>query len=198
MPVKNINPSQFLKICRFTNIKTKSLSIIIVFNQIGTIPKFYSPKKNENYQIYIKLPVTLDKLTFYASVGLNQLIHRFLDAKCVCLHLKSDARTRACKKIHFLLLKLFEFWIASVELIQIIMLVKEVDACSFDNWFRIFEKLTFRSIVLTIPSDVLAYLRSDESLVNMTYFYLWNTGLIMRFSKSVLQFWVAPPHPPHP
>ena len=68
------------------------------------------------------------------------------------------------------------------------MLVKEVDACSFDSWFRTFEKLTFRSIVLTIPTDVLAYLRSDESLVNMTYFlfqgyavvYIWIFGAATR------------------
>ncbi len=45
------------------------------------------------------------------------------------------------------------------------MLVKEVEACSFDKWFKTFEKVTFRSIVLPIPPDVLAYLRSDGSLV---------------------------------
>jgi hypothetical protein len=49
------------------------------------------------------------------------------------------------------------------------MLVKDVDACSFDNWFRTFEKVTFRSRVLPIPDDVLDYLRSDETLVSAIF-----------------------------
>lgn len=45
------------------------------------------------------------------------------------------------------------------------MLVKEVEACSFDKWFSSFKKVTFKSIILPIPPDVLAYLRSDGSLI---------------------------------
>ena len=48
------------------------------------------------------------------------------------------------------------------------MLVKDVNACSFSNWFRTFEKVTFRSVVLNIPADVLNYLRSDDTLVRYT------------------------------
>lgn len=47
------------------------------------------------------------------------------------------------------------------------MLVKEVDACSFANWFKFFEKVTFRSVVIPVPNEVLAYLRSDDSLVRL-------------------------------
>ncbi len=45
------------------------------------------------------------------------------------------------------------------------MLVKDVDACSFDRWYQQFKKVTFKSVILPFPNEVLDYLRSDGSLV---------------------------------
>ena len=49
------------------------------------------------------------------------------------------------------------------------MLVKEVEACSFDKFYSNFKKVTFRSVLIPIPPDVLAYLRSDGSLVKESH-----------------------------
>ncbi len=48
---------------------------------------------------------------------------------------------------------------------EVKMLVKEVNSCSFDQWYPLFKKVTFKSIILPIPNEVLDYLRSDGSLV---------------------------------
>ena len=45
------------------------------------------------------------------------------------------------------------------------MLVKDVEACSFANWYDKFKKVTFKSIIVPIPPEVLTYLRSDGTLV---------------------------------
>ncbi len=46
------------------------------------------------------------------------------------------------------------------------MLLKDVESCSFSNWFEKFKKVTFKSAVIPIPPEILNYLRSDDSLVN--------------------------------
>ena len=45
------------------------------------------------------------------------------------------------------------------------MLSKEVLWCSVDNWHAMFKKVTFKSVILPIPNDVLEYLRSDGPLI---------------------------------
>jgi hypothetical protein len=45
------------------------------------------------------------------------------------------------------------------------MLTKEVAWCSIDNWYNLFKKITFKTVILPIPNDVLEYLRSDGSLI---------------------------------
>ena len=41
----------------------------------------------------------------------------------------------------------------------------EVKWCSIDNWYQLFRKVTFKTIVLPIPNEVLDYLKSDGSLI---------------------------------
>ena len=48
---------------------------------------------------------------------------------------------------------------------EIKMLSKEVKWCSIDNWYAKFKKVTFKTLILPIPNDVLEYLRSDGSLI---------------------------------
>jgi len=45
------------------------------------------------------------------------------------------------------------------------MLSKEVIWCSIDNWYHMFKKFTFKSVILPIPNDVLEYLKSDGPLI---------------------------------
>ena len=45
------------------------------------------------------------------------------------------------------------------------MLSKEVSWCSIDNWYHMFKKFTFKSVILPIPNDVLEYLKSDGPLI---------------------------------
>lgn len=45
------------------------------------------------------------------------------------------------------------------------MKCQEVLACSFPAWYPDFAKVTFKSVTVDIPDDVLEYLRSRESLV---------------------------------
>ena len=45
------------------------------------------------------------------------------------------------------------------------MLSKEVLWCSVGNWYSMFKKVTFKSVILPIPNDVLEYLRSDGHLI---------------------------------
>lgn len=45
------------------------------------------------------------------------------------------------------------------------MLSKEVLWCSIDNWYSMFKKVTFKSVILPIPNEVLEYLRSDGHLI---------------------------------
>jgi hypothetical protein len=47
------------------------------------------------------------------------------------------------------------------------MLVKDINACSFDKWYPLFKSITFKSEIIPIPDEVLNYLRSDESLVSI-------------------------------
>ena len=45
------------------------------------------------------------------------------------------------------------------------MFIKEVEWCSIENWYPLFKKVTFKTIILPIPNEVLEYLRSDGSLI---------------------------------
>ena len=45
------------------------------------------------------------------------------------------------------------------------MLVSEVEACAFDQWYATFTKVTFESRILLLPKPVLAYLRSDAGII---------------------------------
>ena len=45
------------------------------------------------------------------------------------------------------------------------MKVSDVNACSFEQWYPLFSKVTIESEILPIPSEVLSYLRSDASLI---------------------------------
>lgn len=45
------------------------------------------------------------------------------------------------------------------------MKVDEVLACSFPHWYPEFSKITIRSEVIPVPDEVLAYLRSNSSVV---------------------------------
>ena len=45
------------------------------------------------------------------------------------------------------------------------MLCKDVHWCSIENWYPEFNKLTFKTIILPIPNEVLNYLKSDNSLI---------------------------------
>ena len=45
------------------------------------------------------------------------------------------------------------------------MLIKEVEWCSIDQWYPLFKKVTFKTIILPLPNEVLEYLRSDGSLI---------------------------------
>ena len=45
------------------------------------------------------------------------------------------------------------------------MLIKEVEWCSIDHWYPLFKKVTFKTIILPLPNEVLEYLRSDGSLI---------------------------------
>lgn len=45
------------------------------------------------------------------------------------------------------------------------MLTKEVLWCSIDNWYPLFKKVTFKTVILPIPNEVLDYLKSDGSLI---------------------------------
>ena len=65
------------------------------------------------------------------------------------------------------------------------MLVKDVEACSFANWYDKFKKVTFKSIVVPVPHDVLAYLRSDDTLVN-TWLIRGNLTLILRLFRHLV------------
>ena len=38
----------------------------------------------------------------------------------------------------------------------------DVDNCSFSAWYPSFEKVTFKSVVLPLPQDVVAYLSPEE------------------------------------
>merc|ERR1712004_835481 len=41
----------------------------------------------------------------------------------------------------------------------------DVKWCSIENWYAKFRKVTFKTIILTIPNEVIDYLRSDGSLI---------------------------------
>lgn len=45
------------------------------------------------------------------------------------------------------------------------MLTKEVLWCSIDQWYPLFKKITFKTVILPIPNEVLDYLKSDGSLI---------------------------------
>jgi len=45
------------------------------------------------------------------------------------------------------------------------MKVEEVLSCSFDKWYRDFEKVTIKSVILPIPEDVLRYFQENGKLV---------------------------------
>jgi len=53
----------------------------------------------------------------------------------------------------------------SASLWNVKMLAKEVEWCSIDNWYSQFKKVTFKTVILPIPNEVLTYLKSDGSII---------------------------------
>ena len=45
------------------------------------------------------------------------------------------------------------------------MLIEEVEACAFNNWYPLFKKVTFDSRILPLPDSVVDYLTSDTGII---------------------------------
>ncbi|CAF0739772.1 unnamed protein product [Brachionus calyciflorus] len=45
------------------------------------------------------------------------------------------------------------------------MKVDQILNCSFDKWYNLFESITIKSEIMTIPNDVLEYLRSGSTII---------------------------------
>ena len=62
------------------------------------------------------------------------------------------------------LIKLLKHYGEFILLLQI-MIVNEVLECSMPKWCQNFEKVTFTTVCIPLPPDVLSYLRENGSLV---------------------------------
>ena len=45
------------------------------------------------------------------------------------------------------------------------MICEDVIWCSIENWYHMFKKVTFKTVILPIPNEVLDYLKSDGTLI---------------------------------
>lgn len=51
------------------------------------------------------------------------------------------------------------------KIFRFIMKVDQILNCSFDKWYKLFEKVTIKSEIISIPENVLDYLRIGSTVI---------------------------------
>lgn len=64
------------------------------------------------------------------------------------------------------------------KIFRFMMKVDQILNCSFDKWYKLFEKITIRSEIIPIPKNVLDYLRIGSTII-LPKRYLFN--LVTRY-----------------